>query len=987
MSRIGSTTESVRVADPSGPQQKRTSFLLQLLPFVVFGAFVGYAFLAPATYHAKAEVLLKPAGSAIPVLPSPGQAAQLLRSAALDTTGVERVAAQFGRTASDREAVRQLLEPAFSIEPAGERVFDVNVRDSRPERAQQVCNTLARRAAERATQVLLENDGLSARQALDTARKQRSAEIAAFVAAHPELSASALPVSSASVKEREVRLANLRAERDRLVSRIAQVEAAIAEGSDNPYGEGISRVDPSQLKRRLEEIDLTLSRAKTAEAKPAPPKIAPEVEKEWQRLQEPITQAGMEAARPPPFTAHLAEATLPSFPEVPNIRLLVLLGALLAVLSALVIRLLLKNQKVRATAGMPAQSDEGSWRPRSDHPPGIGSDRPPGFGSDRPPNMGSDRPPGFGSDRPPGTGSDRPSKPSDRPLTAGGSEPPRVEFGSDRPTAATTSDAPIVGRPMTSVGADRPASPGVDAERPVTQPMNERPLAAQPITSVGGERRPSPAPVPAPAAAPAKDARISRTPHPGSTLSGFAPVPIMPAPIRTPAPFLAPPEPVIEASYDPLAVASPPPGGVEPYQQTPSARGSIVTPTIPPPPPRADSDELPVVHAEVVSKDEGPKDSERKEHENLQRKNPTLAGPFSPTPEIPTEESWRANRPGRRRTQILGSPIPPTARASRPPATTPPPVTDSVPPQGTGYSYVSTPVPAAPVAQPRHTPPYYEAPPSKRPAERKSVRPSMPVEKPGAEVRPTDPRPADPRAPHTQPPRPADGGYLSTPVPQGSRGSSPTASPRAKITAHPVHSGWVPDPSLHYQARRPISDELYPMAVDGCFVVGVSAVPDWGAHKSRVAAEIAFALAEARHPRVLLLEADFQWPSVHRVLGIEMPPSAGFSRQIRMRARGGPREWTVVECAPTLHVMAEGVMRSPGLILSNHFEDAVRSFRNYYDFIVIDGPIASAEVDCRALDSVIDGLVLVTPAAGSPWLAQALGVFTEKRYSRVLGVS
>jgi Mrp family chromosome partitioning ATPase len=172
--------------------------------------------------------------------------------------------------------------------------------------------------------------------------------------------------------------------------------------------------------------------------------------------------------------------------------------------------------------------------------------------------------------------------------------------------------------------------------------------------------------------------------------------------------------------------------------------------------------------------------------------------------------------------------------------------------------------------------------------------------------------------------------------------------------------------------------------VQGCFVLGITGVPEVREQKSRVAAEIALALGEARHPRVLLVEGDFQWPAVHRMMKVDMPRSSGFSQQLRSQASGHSHEWTTIEVGPSLHVIAEGIMRSPGLILSRHFEDSLRSFRNYYDFVVVDGPLTSSEVDCRALDGVVDGIVIVAPPAGSPWLPAAMAMFPEKRFSTVV---
>ena len=302
----------------------------------------------------------------------------------------------------------------------------------------------------------------------------------------------------------------------------------------------------------------------------------------------------------------------------------------------------------------------------------------------------------------------------------------------------------------------------------------------------------------------------------------------------------------------------------------------------------------------------------------------------------------------RRTTQVLGSPIPPVVRRSPPPEPEPPPPTTPLPPTNTGYSYVSTRPPEPPPAAERpQTPPYYQT------------------------QRGTDMR-------YTRHPP-------STPRPQ------PTAKTRAparrpRVHKHLIRPGWSLDPSLDAAARRPLANELFPLAIERCLVIGVTAVGESRAQKSHIAAELALALAEPRHPRVLLLEADFQWAAVHQLMRIDMPISAGLSQQLRAMGQGGHETWTVVEVSPTLHVLAEGVMRSPGLILSKQFEECIHSLRAYYDFIVLDGPDTWSEVECRALSNVIDAVVLVAPARGAPDLARAAELFPDKRYSTVIGV-
>ena len=176
----------------------------------------------------------------------------------------------------------------------------------------------------------------------------------------------------------------------------------------------------------------------------------------------------------------------------------------------------------------------------------------------------------------------------------------------------------------------------------------------------------------------------------------------------------------------------------------------------------------------------------------------------------------------------------------------------------------------------------------------------------------------------------------------------------------PAPEGWRPDAGLDPRSRQGICEQLYPLAVASCFVVLVVGVPGAADKKSRVAAELALALAESGHPRILLVDADLQQPRVHRLLRVEMPLAAGFSQQLRSRIDGSSeRRWTVIGCSKSLNVLAEGMMRSPGLLLSQQFSDGLRELSQYYDFIVIDGPTSSLDLESQALDAAVGGVVFV----------------------------
>ncbi len=252
-------------------------------------------------------------------------------------------------------------------------------------------------------------------------------------------------------------------------------------------------------------------------------------------------------------------------------------------------------------------------------------------------------------------------------------------------------------------------------------------------------------------------------------------------------------------------------------------------------------------------------------------------------------------------------------------------------------------------------------------------------------VPPFDPEAAG-RSPSTAPaPRPAAGrsaDSASSPGPASpSRGPSPahpthdlalrSKPPDDVLNLRDVPVGWSPHPSMMQTGSMnellTLRDQLYRLAVNGCFVVGVTSGPRATSDKSCIAAQLASVLAGPGKARVLLVEANFDRPAVHRLMRIEMPFSQGFSEQMRKRMMPAARApWMLFRCAPNLHVLAEGLVRSPGLLSSLQFGEAIAELRGYYDLIVADGPMAESTNDTRAFDALMDGIVIVGAVGSSP---------------------
>jgi Mrp family chromosome partitioning ATPase len=227
--------------------------------------------------------------------------------------------------------------------------------------------------------------------------------------------------------------------------------------------------------------------------------------------------------------------------------------------------------------------------------------------------------------------------------------------------------------------------------------------------------------------------------------------------------------------------------------------------------------------------------------------------------------------------------------------------------------------------------------------------------------------------------------YSTAPPPQ-----EPAPEPKQeKPTVNVLRSapGWIPDQTLILPLHKDLREQLYACALDHCFTVVITGSPDTALIKSRVAGGLALSLADTGHPRILLMEANFHHPAVHRLMHVDVPVPAGFSQQLHSRIHAeGDKPWNVIGCSETLHVLAEGMMRSPGMILSKQFERSLRDLQKYYDLIVIDGPDTSFEFDCRALDSLADGVALVCTNPESPEVQQDQALFTNKRFSTVISV-
>lgn len=211
----------------------------------------------------------------------------------------------------------------------------------------------------------------------------------------------------------------------------------------------------------------------------------------------------------------------------------------------------------------------------------------------------------------------------------------------------------------------------------------------------------------------------------------------------------------------------------------------------------------------------------------------------------------------------------------------------------------------------------------------------------------------------------------ATPPRQAAASASPSSPPRSveNVFRTPIPA-WSLTAEIAESAPleelQELSHQICILALNECFVVGVSSGLEGEALKSRLAVQLAWTLAASQGVRVLLVEADFDEPAVGREMQMEVPPLMGFSQQIHRRTSSRFTEpWKVIRCADNLGVLAEGRVRTPGMLYSEQFSSALASLREQYDVIIAHGPIIGNTVNTRALDAVTDGIVLAVPL-GSP---------------------
>jgi protein-tyrosine kinase len=136
-----------------------------------------------------------------------------------------------------------------------------------------------------------------------------------------------------------------------------------------------------------------------------------------------------------------------------------------------------------------------------------------------------------------------------------------------------------------------------------------------------------------------------------------------------------------------------------------------------------------------------------------------------------------------------------------------------------------------------------------------------------------------------------------------------------------------------------------------------------GEGKSVTALNLAGALAQSPHARVLIIDADLRRPSVARYLALGGPRSHGLVQAIQ-NGDGELADFVRRVDAFNLAVLPAGAPQTAPyeLLNSPRLEALLAEARRQYDYVLIDTPPLVPFPDCRLVGRWVDGFLLIVAA-------------------------
>jgi protein-tyrosine kinase len=255
----------------------------------------------------------------------------------------------------------------------------------------------------------------------------------------------------------------------------------------------------------------------------------------------------------------------------------------------------------------------------------------------------------------------------------------------------------------------------------------------------------------------------------------------------------------------------------------------------------------------------------------------------------------------------------------------------------------------------RRTTSLEEVPPPTSPAP--AVLPSAP--------RPDGPRPmASAAAPAPAPPAPPPA--APPPVEALRAASSMVASPvvvpgkAAEVRLAPLVIAALQPHSAAAEQYRALRTRISQSEHERYYRAILVTSPSPGDGKSVTSLNLALAMAQEFHRRVLLIDGDLRDPSLHRLLGI--PGRPGLSDVLSGAVPLDEAMVTLPDCRLTVIPAGSPVDRPTEMLGSAEMRRVVDTLRTQFDRIILDTPPATPLADVGVLAPLADGVLLVVRA-------------------------
>jgi len=133
---------------------------------------------------------------------------------------------------------------------------------------------------------------------------------------------------------------------------------------------------------------------------------------------------------------------------------------------------------------------------------------------------------------------------------------------------------------------------------------------------------------------------------------------------------------------------------------------------------------------------------------------------------------------------------------------------------------------------------------------------------------------------------------------------------------------------------------------------------------STIAANLAVTLAH--HGSVLLLDANVNKPSLHKIFRLDLSPGLAETLQ------ADDRHSAISKAAQNLDVLSAGHLNGNVPILMEspqNLSELLSSYKRSYRFVVLDSPPVNEKSAALRLSSLVDGVILVVEAERTRWEA------------------